>query len=198
VEHLFQLAGNGIEINGIPYSKAMRTREEFQPLDEKLRAEVDALQSQVSEKMLDVALKRKNAPVCVDNLVVDSLDILSRLTKNADIIDDSIKIDKENISADLLSLDVRDYAETLEMENNLISVSKLTKELPKLLDRAKQTEKLLDDLEIPINPPTPSVTNLKRRRSSVLAQVSQKTMSPNTARQGLLTRLEQEAVKRPL
>ena len=84
-----------------------------------------------------------------------------------------------------------DFKDTLNKTNDLLQ------ELPQVSEKAKQVQKVIDDLGIPAKPiPVSTLQNMKRRRSSMLPSSQQPEMSPKQARTGLLARLEKEARKK--
>ncbi|KAI8914379.1 hypothetical protein EDD86DRAFT_268603, partial [Gorgonomyces haynaldii] len=187
IEHIFQLAGHGIAINGVPLAEA-QDEQVYQPLDENLRNQAQELQQQVQEAMVQIGQARKQAPQLVRSLVSSSLEMLTDLTTKGRVEGSDLgEIENQPVN---LTLTEKDYVHTLDLGNELLT------DLPMTLEKAQQVSKLLDDLNIPLQPGPELLAQKKRRRSSMLAQLSQgPEMSPKKAREGLLGRLNAEAKK---
>lgn len=98
LEHLFQLAGNGIEINGLDYKDAMDNKQQYMQFEENLRINVDEMYNQANQQLVQVSRVRKQAPLDCNMLVKDSLSILDTFSTEAIVTDDSQVENKNNIT----------------------------------------------------------------------------------------------------
>ncbi|KAJ3261394.1 hypothetical protein HK103_006002 [Boothiomyces macroporosus] len=79
-QDLMALAADNIEINGIPLNQVT---EDHEPVDEQLLKEADALQQMVQDKLVQVALLRKQIPSEIDKLNKETLEIITKNTQEA-------------------------------------------------------------------------------------------------------------------
>ncbi|KAJ3324478.1 hypothetical protein HDV06_006889 [Boothiomyces sp. JEL0866] len=171
-QDLLALAADNIEINGIPLKQVT---EDNEPVDEQLLKEADALQQTVQDKLVQVALLRKQIPAEIDKLNKETLEIITKNTLEA-------HLEFENFELNKIDLDF-DYARLVCEAQDVKSI------VPDLLDQSNQVNDLLDDLKIPLVP-----VKRERRRKSSMGLGLYKS-SPRKAQIGLLERLEAESKK---
>ncbi|KAJ3315116.1 hypothetical protein HDV04_004257 [Boothiomyces sp. JEL0838] len=176
-QDLMALAADNIEINGIPLNQVT---EDHEPVDEQLLKEADVLQQMVQDKLVQVALLRKQIPSEIDKLNKETLEIITKNTQEA-----HLEFEKENYEIKQVDLDF-DYSRLVREAQELKSI------VPDLLDQSNQVNSLLDDLKIPLVP-----VKRERRRKSSMGLGLYKT-SPRKAQIGLLERLEAESKKSDL
>jgi hypothetical protein len=191
VKHLLELAGHGIEIGGLPFKQAIADFNEYEPIDVYLASMVNELANTVQDTLVQRALFRRDGPKMIDLIVKDSLLILSSLSTEATIPchenDETPYVQTQ--------LDISNYKSVIADASKILEVLHLMKDLPKVLTKARETEKLLTDLKIPFKAPK-NLSVSKKRRSSMLTQlVHYQEQSPKRAAYGLLSRLESEAKK---
>ncbi|KAJ3303705.1 hypothetical protein HDV03_003578 [Kappamyces sp. JEL0829] len=179
------MAGDSIEINGIPYSQAFEDQEpEYEPLDEALRQKADDLSNQVQAKMVKIATMRKTLPGQIDDLNRETIRLLTSTTDKSHIEPDPAAEAVGTVEARPLVLD---GFETICQQQ-----SQLSKELPETLEKAHQIENLLNDLDIPLLPATQAKASRRRSslgRSFLAKSSSHGPVSPGKAAEGLLKTL---------
>ncbi|KAJ1986521.1 hypothetical protein H4R33_003303 [Dimargaris cristalligena] len=68
VDRLFQMAGYGIQVNGLEFEEAMLPDLEMEPYDEALHLETQNLQARVEDLTLKVAEQRRTIPAQIEKL----------------------------------------------------------------------------------------------------------------------------------
>jgi hypothetical protein len=138
---MFEMAGESIEINGIPYREAFQAKKGrlgsfltsvYEPLDESLRQRVDQAQEELQESILKVSNLRKNFPSQIDMLNQETLRLVTGKTEDA-LIEEGIR--------DLIYLDALDEPEVDQM----IEVDEIHVDgYDKILLRQAQLSKVFD------------------------------------------------------
>ncbi|KAJ1823733.1 hypothetical protein GGH91_001908 [Coemansia sp. RSA 2671] len=69
--NVWAMAGPSMAVNGFAYDEAMREKSRIEPLDEALKAEVEALREEADGLLLSVTSKRRTVPDQIERLVAD-------------------------------------------------------------------------------------------------------------------------------
>ncbi|OZJ05391.1 hypothetical protein BZG36_02011 [Bifiguratus adelaidae] len=73
VTDTFELAGNNIAVNGVPYETAFSEAAQYEPFDEELHQKTQNLQHSIEDLTLYLAERRKNVPKLVEQMMKDVL-----------------------------------------------------------------------------------------------------------------------------
>ncbi|KAJ2460311.1 hypothetical protein GGF42_000913 [Coemansia sp. RSA 2424] len=72
-QNMWGLAGPSMAVNGFAYDEAMSEKSRIEPLDEPLKAEVEALREEADALLLSVTSKRRAVPDQIERLVADAV-----------------------------------------------------------------------------------------------------------------------------
>ncbi|KAJ2746100.1 hypothetical protein GGI20_001652 [Coemansia sp. BCRC 34301] len=72
-QNVWALAGPSMAVNGFAYDEAMSEKSRIEPLDESLKAEVEALRESADSLLLSVTSKRRAVPDQIERLVADAV-----------------------------------------------------------------------------------------------------------------------------
>ncbi|CAG8808198.1 22780_t:CDS:2, partial [Dentiscutata erythropus] len=100
VNDTFELAAPNLEVNGFDYDKALKEKDDTEPLDENLRHKVQTLQAEIEEMTLLIAQNRKTLPDQAEILIRDLIKRQSMLVDDVELVNG-----KEEMEEDIESLD---------------------------------------------------------------------------------------------
>ncbi|KAJ2747801.1 hypothetical protein GGI19_006317 [Coemansia pectinata] len=72
-QNVWAMAGPSMAVNGFAYDEAMSEKSRIEPLDEALKAEVEALREEADNLLLSVTSKRRAVPDQIERLVADAV-----------------------------------------------------------------------------------------------------------------------------
>ncbi|KAJ2408907.1 hypothetical protein GGF41_006629 [Coemansia sp. RSA 2531] len=72
-QNVWAMAGPSMAVNGFAYDEAMSEKSRIEPLDEALKAEVEALREEADNILLSVTSKRRAVPDQIERLVADAV-----------------------------------------------------------------------------------------------------------------------------
>ncbi|KAJ2828257.1 hypothetical protein GGI24_002438 [Coemansia furcata] len=72
-QNVWAMAGPSMAVNGFSYDEAMSEKSRIEPLDEALKAEVEALREEADNLLLSVTSKRRAVPDQIERLVADAV-----------------------------------------------------------------------------------------------------------------------------
>ncbi|KAJ1677800.1 hypothetical protein EV182_005409, partial [Spiromyces aspiralis] len=146
---LWRLAGPNISINGMPYEEVMKERDQYEPLDEKLKEQVKDLEAEADELLLRVTEHRRTVPQLVERLESDRIRRLSMLAERTEI--DTLDNVKDLIDANGELSVGRDWElpERLgpELEQTLSLLQSSLRDMPEALSKVQAATQTVDKLQ---------------------------------------------------
>ncbi|KAJ1948059.1 hypothetical protein EC988_005326 [Linderina pennispora] len=143
-EKVWKVAGDNISVNGFPYREAMAERARIEPLDEKLKSEVEALREEANSLLLSVTQKRQTVPEQIESLVNDVVCRESIAAENTTELQDSEeRSDELPYVADRIN---GEFQQALQVAKKLgENVPKTIEELQRLSTAVEDTRARLEE-----------------------------------------------------
>ncbi|KAF9112648.1 hypothetical protein BGX27_002993 [Mortierella sp. AM989] len=147
LENMISMASANIDINGIPYDKAL-INEDFEPLDESLGRRLQMQQLKVEEMTLQVAERRKRVPEQVKMLLDDAVRRQSALADRIEFeAEDAEEVEKNQMDQDFeRAILKRPELVAQEYTSSMALLSDLRKTVSSNISRVEGAQVVVDEI----------------------------------------------------
>ncbi|KAJ2908606.1 hypothetical protein GGI21_002718 [Coemansia aciculifera] len=144
--NVWALAGPSMAVNGFAYDEAMSEKSRIEPLDESLKAEVEALREEADSLLLSVTSKRRAVPDQIERLVADAVWRESLAAENTTAIKGlKVKEKEEKEEGEEQSLPYVSERVNAEFEYALGLAQKVRAEAPKTAAKLRTLAETVED-----------------------------------------------------